>query len=192
MKRYIVALTGASGIIYGIRLVEELLKAGFEVHLIVSDPACTVIKQELNWKLDEEVEDTFRKLLPGNLYFYKNYDIGAGIASGSFLTEAMIVIPCSMSSISNIAHGTSKNLVERAADVMLKEKRRLIVVPRETPLSSIHLRNMLLLSEMGVHVVPAMPGFYHRPQTLDEVVDFVVGKVMDAMNIPHSLFQRYK
>ncbi len=192
MRKYIIALTGASGVIYGIRLVEELLKIGVEVHLIASDPACIVIQQELNWEFSSSVEDTFYKYLPGNMVFYNNSDIGACIASGSFLTDGMVVIPCSMSSISNIAHGTSKNLIERAADVMLKEKRQLIVVPRETPLSTIHLKNMLCLSEMGVHVIPAMPGFYSQPQTIDEIVGFLVGKVMDAMNISHNLFQRYE
>jgi len=192
LRRYIVALTGASGVIYGIKLVQELLVRDFEVHLVASQPACEVIKQELGWEFEDSLESTFYRYLPGNMCFYRNSDIAANIASGSFITEGMIVIPCTMSTISAIAHGTSKNLIERAADVMLKEKRRLIVVPREMPLSSIHLRNMLSLAEMGVHVVPAMPGFYNRPRSIDDMIAFVVGKVMDIMRIPHDLFQRYE
>lgn len=192
MKKIIVALTGASGVIYGIRLLEELLKAEIEVHLVASNPACKVLQKELDWEFGDEIEDTFRQHLAGSWFFYDNEKIEAAIASGSFLTDAMIVIPCSMSSIANIANGVSKSLIERAADVILKEKRQLIVVPRETPLSSIHLRNMLSLAEMGVHIIPAMPGFYHRPKSIGEIVNFVVGKVLDAVKIDHHLFKRYE
>ncbi|HBQ27453.1 MAG TPA: aromatic acid decarboxylase, partial [Syntrophomonas sp.] len=130
--------------------------------------------------------------LPGNnLVYYDNDDIAAVLASGSFQSEGMIVIPCSMSTLSAITYGSSNNLITRVADVMLKEKRQLILIPRETPLSTIHLRNMLLLSEMGVHIVPAMPGFYSKPTSIDEIVDFLVGKVLDLLNIPNDLYNRY-
>lgn len=191
MKRYVVAFTGASGAVYGVRLVEELLERNYEVHLIVSDPAKIVLKQEMNWDFTGPMEEVFKKYFKGNLFVYDNADIAAPVASGSFLIDGMIVIPCTMSTISAIAHGISKNLLERAADVMLKERRPLVVVPRETPLSTIHLKNMLTLSEMGVYVVPAMPAFYHFPKSIDDMVDFIVGKVLDVMRIPNDLYQRY-
>lgn len=191
MKRYVVAFTGASGIVYGVRLVEELLQREYEVHLIVSDPAKIVLQQEMGWDGKGSVEEVFKKEFRGQLFVYDNADIAAPVASGSFLIDGMIVIPCTMSTISAIANGTSKNLLERAADVMLKERRMLVVVPRETPLSTIHLKNMLALSEMGVYVVPAMPAFYHFPKTIDDMVDFIVGKVLDVMRIPNDLYRRY-
>jgi 4-hydroxy-3-polyprenylbenzoate decarboxylase len=192
LKKYIIALTGASGIIYGIRLAKELLSRGFEVHLIVSEPACIVMKQELIWEWNENLAQTLKKHLSGNICCYNNSDISASIASGSFRTDGMIVIPCTMSTVANIAHGISRDLITRAADVQLKERRPLILVPRETPLNSIHLRNMLSLSEMGVHIIPAMPAFYHQPKTIDDMVLFIVGKVLDVMGIDHDLYCRYK
>ncbi|MDD3023475.1 MAG: UbiX family flavin prenyltransferase, partial [Syntrophomonadaceae bacterium] len=136
---------------------------------------------------------TLRKYLPeGKLFFYANDAIASPIASGSYITDGMIIIPCTMATVSSLANGSSRSLLERAADVILKEKRSLIMVPRETPLSSIHLRNMLTLSEMGVQIIPAMPAFYHQPQSIDDMVNFVVGKVLDAMHIPHDIFLRYK
>lgn len=130
MKKYIIALTGASGIIYGIRLAKELLSRGFEVHLIVSEPACIVMKQELIWEWNENLAQTLKKHLSGNICCYNNSDISASIASGSFRTDGMIVIPCTMSTVANIAHGISRDLITRAADVQLKERRPLILVPR--------------------------------------------------------------
>lgn len=193
MSGYVVALTGASGVIYGIKLVQELLKRNYEVHFIVSNPALIVVQQELGWDVAERWQDTFHEHLPGGqLTCYANSDIAARTASGSFLTEGMIIIPCTMSTIAGVANGLSNNLIERTADVMLKEKRRLVVVPRETPLSSVHLRNMLTLADMGVHIIPAMPGFYHHPQTIDDLVDFLVGKVMDSIGVTHNLFKRYE
>lgn len=192
MSKIVVGLTGASGVIYGIRLVEELLKTDSEVHLIISNPAQIVLEHELNWDFSHSIEDTFREKLSGdNLYLYDNSNIAAPIASGSFLIDSMIVIPCTMSTISNIANGNSKNLIDRAADVILKEKRPLLLVPRETPLSSIHLRNMLTLSDMGVHIIPAMPAFYNHPQNIEDMIDFVVGKVLDSLRIEHNLYNRY-
>ncbi len=193
LKKLVVALTGASGVVYGIRLIEELLKLKIEIHLIISEPAQIVLEHELNWVFNNSLEATFRKHLPGdNLFLYNNSDIAAPIASGSFLIDGMVVIPCTMSTVSNIAQGTSKNLLERAADVIIKEKRQLILVPRETPLSSIHLKNMLTLSDLGVHVIPAMPAFYNHPQDINDMVDFVVGKVLDALRVEHGLYKRYQ
>ncbi len=193
MGKYIVAISGASGAAYGIRLLRELLLRDNELHVIVSEPASLVISHELGWDLSDSVEKTFRNYLPaGNIHFYDNNDIAAPLASGSFITDAMIIIPCSMACVSGIAAGSARNLMERTADVMIKEKRRLILVPRETPLSSIHLRNMLTISDLGVHLIPAMPAFYHHPHKVEDMIDFIVGKVMDALNIHHDIFPRYK
>ncbi|MDD4802381.1 MAG: UbiX family flavin prenyltransferase [Syntrophomonas sp.] len=192
LSRYLVALTGASGIIYGLRLISELLVREHEVHLVVSEPGMLVLAQEMKWSAEKGLEDALRDYLPaGQLYIYDNSDIGARIASGSFVAEAMLIMPCSMSTLASVAHGMSNNLIERAADVMIKEKRQLILVPRETPLSAVHLRNMLVLAEMGVSIVPAMPAFYHQPDSIDDLVLFMVGKVLDLLRIPHDIFCRY-
>ncbi len=193
MSRYIVALTGASGIEYGISLIRELMARDHEIHLVVSDPAVVVLQQESDFSGEGTAEEYIRgKMPPGRLYFYANSDIGARIASGSFIAEAMVIIPCTMSTLAGVAHGLSSNLIERAADVMLKEQRRLILVPRETPLSAVHLRNMLSLAEMGVAIVPAMPAYYHRPASVNDIVSFMVGKVLDVMGIDHGVFRRYE
>lgn len=193
MARYVVALTGASGIIYGLRLTSELLSRGHEVHLVVSEPGELVIRQEMEWPQFDCLEEAIRSHLPpGKLYYYNNTDIAAPVASGSFITDGMVIIPCTMSTVAAVAHGISSNLIGRSADVMLKEGKPLIIVPRETPLNAVHLRNMLLLAEMGVAVVPAMPAFYHQPQSIDDMINFVVGKVLDIMKIPHDIFARYK
>ncbi|HNX27825.1 MAG TPA: flavin prenyltransferase UbiX [Syntrophomonadaceae bacterium] len=192
MGKYIIALTGASGVIYGIELARQLLERGIQIHLIASEPACIVLEQELGWCFLKTAGETFKSYLPyNNLIVYDNNDIAARIASGSFLTDGMIVIPCTMASVAAIAHGNARSLIERAADVMLKEKRPLIIVPRETPLNAIHLRNMLILAEMGVSIIPAMPAFYNRPRSVDEMVAFMVGKILDAIHIEHDLFTRY-
>lgn len=192
MPRFIVALTGASGVIYGITLARELLARDYEIHLIASEPARIVIEQELKWLPVTDWEDLFHKNLPGNLIYHDNSNIAASIASGSFITNGMVIVPCTMSTVASVANGMSNNLIERAADVMIKEKRPLIMVPRETPLSVIHLTNLLKLAQTGVQVVPAIPGYYHDPQTITDIVNFVVGKVMDSMGIPHNLYKRYE
>lgn len=193
MHRYIVAITGASGVVYGVRMVEELLKNEFEIHLIISQAACLVLEHELGWDsaelMDGKIERYFQQ---DKLFYYHNSDIAARIASGSFITDGMIIIPCSMSTVASVATGMSNNLIERSADVMLKERRPLIIVPRETPLSQVHLKNLLNLAEMGVSIVPAMPGFYHKPECLDDIISFIVGKVLDQMRISHSIFNRYE
>ena len=192
MNKYIIALTGASGVIYGIELTRQLLERGVEIHLVASDPACIVLKEEMGWTFTGTVEETFKGHLPyDNLIVYDNQNIAARIASGSFITDGMVVIPCTMATLAAIAHGNARNLTERAADVVLKEKRPLWLVPRETPLSAVHLRNMLVLAEMGVSIIPAMPAFYNHPRKIDDMVLFMVGKVLDGMHIEHDLFTRY-
>ena len=193
MQRYIVAITGASGVIYGVKLAEALLTKGYEVHLVISDPACLVMGQELGWELGEHPEQSLRQYFPqAGLYLYNNADIAARLASGSFLTEGMVIVPCTMSTLASVANGLSNNLIERTADVMLKERRPLVLVPRETPLSAVHLRNMLRLAEMGVAIVPAMPAFYHQPQSINELLAFMIGKILDIMKIPNEEFARYE
>ncbi|WP_020616680.1 UbiX family flavin prenyltransferase [Paenibacillus daejeonensis] len=192
--RWIVGITGASGAVYGIRLCEELLAAGVSLHLVITDAGWRVIKEELGWnvtKRQETLEQHFGEMAGSSLHYYDNRDIGAAIASGSFLTEGMVIMPCSMGSLSSIAHGSSGNLLARAADVMLKEGRKLLLVPRETPLHAIHLENMLTLSRLGVKLIPAMPAFYYKPQSMEEMVNFLVGKVMDNMPLAHNLYRRW-
>lgn len=193
MKRYVVGLTGASGIIYGITLIRELLASGVEVHMIKSEAAKLVLEKEQGLKPGETAGQTLACLqsLHNNLSAYENNDIAVPLASGSYITEAMIVMPCTMATLSALAHGRSSSLIERTADVMLKENRPLVVVPRETPLNKIHLRNMLTLAEAGAHLVPAMPAFYHHPGNIQDLVNFMVGKVMDVLRLPHQLFIRY-
>jgi 4-hydroxy-3-polyprenylbenzoate decarboxylase len=193
VSKYIVAITGASGVIYGLKLISELIGRNHEVHVVVSEPGELVLAQEMGWPESKQLENDLRDYLPdGNLYFYKNNDIGARIASGSFIAEAMLIVPCTMSTVASVANGMSNNLIERTSDVMLKEKRTLILMPRETPLSSVHLRNMLSLADMGVSIVPAMPAFYHQPDSVDDMVLFMVGKILDLMKIPHDIFRRYE
>jgi 4-hydroxy-3-polyprenylbenzoate decarboxylase len=177
--RLIVAITGASGVIYGKRLLEELRERNIEVHLVVSGAAEKVAASELgtvNWAA----------LVT---HIYKPDDLVAPIASGSFKVDGMVIVPTSMKTIGALASGYCDDLISRAADVQLKEGRRLIVVPRETPLHMIHLRNMAKLSRMGVTVVPAMPGFYHGPKTVGDLVDFMVGKILDQLGVEHALYR---
>lgn len=200
MADYIVAITGASGSLYAERLIKALLKAGKNINLLISEPGRLVVKDELDWEIPLNAVEAQIYLrdkfgcLKGNtgLNFYDYMDIGAQIASGSAMTKGMVIIPCSMSTLSGIACGASNNLVERAADVMLKEKRPLIVVPRETPLNTIHLRNMLTLAEAGASIVPAMPAFYHQPESINDLADFIAGRVLDLLQIEHNLFNRWK
>lgn len=183
-KRIVVAMTGASGAILGIRLLQELRKSGAETHLIISDWARRTIELETDYTL-EQVCAIADVVHPAN-------DLAASVSSGSFQTDGMVIMPCSMKTLSAIANGFSYNLIARAADVALKERRPLIVVPRETPLSSIHLRNMLSLSGDGAILLPPCIGFYICPKTLDDVVDHLVGKVLDELRIPHQLYRRWE
>jgi len=182
--RLIIAITGASGVVYGKRLLEVLQNKKIETHLIISKAAEKIIEHEL-----ETTKKEIEKLAS---HVYSVDDLTAPISSGSFKTDAMIIIPCSMKTLAGIAHGYAENLILRGADAMLKEKRKLILVPRETPLNVIHLRNMLELAEQGVTIVPTMPAFYHKPASVSAIVDFVVGKVLDLLDIEHTLYVRWK
>lgn len=192
-KSWVVGITGASGSIYGVRLTECLLKLGFDVHLIITNAGWRVLKEELDWQASNReviLEEKFGDMR-GSVHYHPISDIGASIASGSYLVEGMVIMPCSMGTLSSVAHGSSDNLMARAADVMLKEGRTLVLVPRETPLHAIHLENMLKLTQLGVKMIPAMPAFYYKPQSLDDIVNFLVGKVLDNLRIEHQLFKRW-
>jgi flavin prenyltransferase len=196
----VVAVTGASGAAYGTRLVEVLLRAGRTVHLTISPAGAEVIATELGREvaLDAAKFDPLallgsaaKGLELARLRYHHFRDFRAGVASGSFLTGGMAVCPCSMGTLSAIAHGSSENLIQRAADVHLKERRKLVLVPRETPLGLVQLRNMVAVAEAGAVVLPAMPGFYTKPQRVQELVDFVVGRVCDQLGVEHRLFERW-
>ena len=195
MKRLIVGITGASAGVYGIRLLEVLMEhENIEVHLTISASGARALSEELQIEIDLnnfELESLIGISSPRVIYHHES-DIAAPIASGSFRTEGMIVVPCSMGSVACIAAGMSRNLVQRAADVCIKEKRKLVLVPRETPLSPIHLENMLKLSQIGVCVLPAMPGFYHFPKSVDDLLNFVVTKILDQFGIDTKLIKRWK
>jgi len=197
MKTITLAFTGASGMPYGLRLLECLLQAGIEVELVYSQAAQVVAKQELNlaWpSMPDEVQSWLCSELgdfPGQLRVRSRSDWFAPIASGSSPSDAMVICPCSMTTLAKIAAGISDNLIVRAADVAIKEHRPLIIVPRETPLSPIHLENMLKLARMGAVILPPSPGFYHQPQTLLDMVDFVVARILDQLGIPQQLVARW-
>lgn len=193
-RRFAVCYSGGSGIAYGIRLVEVLLDAGHEVHLCATGAGVRVLLHEAGKTVDPERPDLaslFEPRLRARLRVHAMEAVEATPASGSAGIEAVIVVPCSMGTLARIAHGFSSNLVERAADVALKEGRTLIVVPRETPLSALHLKNMLVLARLGAVVLPAMPGFYHRPATVEDLVDFVVGKILDRIRVEHPIVRRW-
>lgn len=194
MKRWVVGVTGASGIRYGLRLIRLIVEAVDEVHIVFSDAALRVLNDEegtaaTHSSLAAEIFPTAR---PGNVVFHNPRDIGASIASGSLICEGMVIAPCSMATLGAIAHGVSQNLVHRAAEVALKEGRRLVLAPRETPLSTIYLENMAALSRAGARIVPAMPGFYHQPKTIDDLVDMMVMKILDQMGIHIDLVKRWQ
>ncbi|MFN4260464.1 MAG: UbiX family flavin prenyltransferase [Gemmataceae bacterium] len=194
----VVALTGASGMPYGVRLLEVLLHAGRVVHLVLSPAAAQVLEQELRrtvrlerFELADLLGAAARQAAPGQVQYHDYRNFHAGIASGSFLTAGMVICPCSMGTVSAIAHGLSQNLIHRAADVHLKERRKLILVPRETPLSLIQLRNLTACVEAGAIVLPAMPGFYTQPQSVQDLVDFIVGRICDQLGVAHQLLSRW-
>lgn len=189
MSRYIVGITGASGSIYAVRLLEELLKAGHEVHLIVTGNGLKVMSYEIEYS-NENCLGRLQALYD-SLKLHDINNLFSSVASGSFKTEGMAVIPCSMSTLGEIACGVSKNLLGRAADVCIKENRKLVLVPRETPLSQIHLRNMLTLSEAGATILPAMPAFYQRPEGINDLVDFIVGRVLESLGIDNNLYKKW-
>jgi 4-hydroxy-3-polyprenylbenzoate decarboxylase len=198
----ILAITGASGGVYAIRLLEVLLRTGRTVHVTLSPSGAAVLKQELGLQVDlehfrpgmllaSEADPPDEQVYGGRLLYYHYQDFFAPMASGSFLNAGMVVCPCSGGTLSGIAQGASNNLIQRAADVQFKERRKLIVVPRETPLSSIHLENMKRIADAGGIVLPAMPGWYHGVQSLQDLIDFVVARILDQLGIEHTLMKRW-
>ena len=184
IKRIIVAISGASGVIYGIKALQFLEKMDFEVHLILSEAAKRNIQIETDFRV-EEVE-SFAHVV------HDNKDVGSSIASGSFLTMGMIVAPCTIKTLSGIANSYTNNLLIRAADVTLKEKRKLVLVVRETPLHKGHLRLMTMAADMGAHILPPVPSFYHQPKTIEDIIHQTIGKIFDYFHIEHQLFKRWE
>ena len=199
MKRSIVvAITGASGAIYASRTVAALLERGCHIELVVSDYGRRLLRDELG---DDAAIDKLMDYLvaaygegvrAGTYTLYSNKDLGAKIASGSQNCDSMVIVTCSMKTLAGVAHGLSRNLIERAADVMLKERRKLILLPRETPMSLPQLRNMVLCAEAGAMLMPAMPAFYQMPQTLDDLANFMAGKILAALGFEHELYPAWK
>ncbi|MHB8897430.1 MAG: UbiX family flavin prenyltransferase [Thermoguttaceae bacterium] len=219
-RKFILAVTGASGAAYAVRLLDVLSAAGCDVHVTISPAAALVLRQELDLEIDladpacarrlvEEVRQGQGQLLervrnltgissrpatnttPGEIVYHHHQDLMAPIASGSFLTDGMVICPCSGGTLSSVVHGISANLVHRAAEVQLKERRPLILVPRETPLSATMLANMLAAAQAGAVILPAMPGFYHGVSTVQDLVDFVVARICDQLRVPNTLIQRW-
>jgi 4-hydroxy-3-polyprenylbenzoate decarboxylase len=182
--KVLVSIGGASGSIYGVRLIEKLKKSDVEVHLIVSEGGKKILELETN--------HSFNDLKKKVDYCYNNSDLFAGPASGSFKLDAMVVCPCSMKTLSAIANGYGDTLTSRSASCFLKEERKLILVIRETPLNLPSIKNMLSVKESGATILPAMPGFYHMPKKIEDLVDFVIGKIFDQLKIDHYLFKRWK
>ena len=182
--KIVIGLSGASGIIYGIRLLEILHSIDIQTYLIISEWA--------KKNIEIETQKTLEYVKSLSFVDYDNFKLDASVSSGSFLHDGMVIVPCSMKSLSSIANGYDDTLISRAASVTLKESRKLIIVPRETPLSRIHLENMIKLQEAGAIILPAMPGFYHKPSTIDEIIDHLVGKILDQLKIEHDLFNRWK
>lgn len=182
-QRLIVAITGATGVIYGVRLLRVLQDSDIETHLLISEAGVLSLRQELDMRR-REVEALADVVHPVR-------DVGASIASGSFTSCGMIVAPCSMKTLAAVANGLSDNLISRAADVVLKERRRLVLMVRETPLNLAHLRNMVGVTEMGGIIFPPLPCFYHRPQSIDDMIDHTLGRVLDLFAIPHTLTPRW-
>lgn len=182
-KRIIIGITGASGVIYGIEILKELIKRDLETHLIISEPGKKNILLETGYSV-RDVESMADQV-------FDNNDLGAPLASGSFLTSGMIVAPCTIKTLSGIANSYSDNLMVRAADVTLKEKRKLVLLVRETPLHKGHLKLMYMAADMGAHILPPIPSFYHRPKTIDDIIHQTIGKVFDYLGIEHGLFERW-
>lgn len=200
MKKFIVGITGASGSVYAQKLLTELAKGHHTIYLTITPPGLRVLAEEIGWHLSSDVqiaEKEIRRyigLAPDDisLRYFDITDVGALIASGSVPTDGMIVVPCTMATVSAIAHGTASDLLQRAADVIIKERRKLLIVPRETPLSAIHLENMLRLAQLGVYILPAMPAFYNKPKTLEDITAFMVGRILDYFEVSHELYQRWE
>lgn len=195
MKKYVLAITGATGPVIGLRVLKELSRAA-EAHVIISRQSFSIMRDEAGVDLFAETaaatEKKIRKFAGSkNIFYYEEGNFEAPVASGSFKTDGMLVVPCSMKSLSGIAHGYANSLIERAADVTIKEGRPLILAPREMPFSPIHLENMLALARLGVKIAPPVIGFYHGPKTIDDMIDFVSGKILDLIGIEHEIFKRW-
>ena len=182
-KRIVVGISGASGVTYGVRLLSVLKETDYETHLIISKSG------ELNIEIETDYDPADVKAMADYVYDHKN--VAASLASGSFLTEGMVVVPCTIKTLSGIANSYNENLLVRAADVTLKERRRLVLVVRETPLHKGHLRLMTMAADMGAHILPPVPSFYHMPKTIDDIIDQTIGKIFDFMGIEHDLFRRW-
>jgi len=197
MATYTIAITGASGAPYGMRVLQTLIKGGHNVYLTITGDGLSILNDETGLLLkgpETDIQFALEKHLEakdGQLRYFDENNMYTPIASGSAKVDGMVVVPCSMKALSAIAHGFASNLIERAADVTIKEKRKLIIVPRETPLSTIHLRNLLALSEAGCHIIPAMPAFYHHPKKLQDMIDFIAGRVLDALGVENDLSPRW-
>ncbi|GAB6168129.1 UbiX family flavin prenyltransferase [Clostridium carnis] len=189
-NKIVVGITGASGSIYAKRLIEELVLAGIQTNIVSTDTGKQVFNYELGLDLETWISSLKEKF--NNVKLENNKNLFSGVASGSNKYDAVIIAPCSMGTLAEIANGLSKNLLCRAADVALKEGRNLVIVPRETPFNTIHLENMLKLSKVGATIIPAMPGFYHHPETMEDLVNFVVGKILDYLNIENKLFEKWE
>jgi flavin prenyltransferase len=192
MSNYVVGITGASGSIYGIRLIQQLALKKHTVNVVITSAGKMVMKEELGVSGLGKMDKLELSKVKGNIKVWENNDFEAPFMSGSSAPEAVIIIPCSVGKLAAIANGISGNLVERTADVALKEKRQLILVVRETPLSLIHLENMVKVTKAGAQILPAMPAFYHHPKTIDDMVNFVVGKVLNLLRIEHNLFKSWR
>jgi len=196
MKNIVVGITGASGSIYGLRLIEELLRAEIRVSVLLTNAGRQVLAFETGLEISENPQECLQQLknhfnADDNLKYYGPNDFFVPVASGSSAPDAVVVCPCSMGTVGRIAAGLSDNLLERVADVALKENKTLLLVPRETPFNQIHLENLLRLSKAGAQILPAMPGFYQQPETVADLVDFVVGKILDSLGVEHQLFKRW-
>jgi len=197
-RTFAIAITGASGALYATRTMAALLERGCHLEVVVSDYGRRLLHDELGEKasvnrLREYLVEMYGEAASaGTLEILSNKDLGATIASGSHDCEGMVIVPCSMKTLAGVAHGLSRNLIERAADVMLKEQRRLIVVPREAPMSLPQLKNMVLCAEAGAMILPAMPAFYQMPKTIDDLADFMAGKILSALGLPHTLYPRWE
>ena len=193
-----VGVTGASGALYAIRTIAALLEAGCQLEIVISEYGRRLLVDELgpdakvDRLLDLLVERYGDGVRQGTFVIHSNRDLGAPIASGSHACDGFVIVPCSMKTLAGVAHGLSRNLIERAADVMLKERRRLVIVPRETPMSLPELRNMVLAAEAGAMVLPAMPAFYQMPKTLDDLAAFMAGKILSALGFEHRLYEPWR
>jgi len=182
-NRIVIGMSGASGVIYGVRMLQLLKDKNYETHLIISEAA----------KLNIEIETSYgaKEVAAMADYTYDHKNVAAALASGSFLTQGMVVVPCTIKTLSGIANSYTENLLVRAADVSLKEKRKLVLVVRETPLHKGHLRLMSMAADLGAHILPPVPSFYHMPKTIDDIIDQTIGKIFDYMGIEHKLFERW-